>query len=583
MLSVMHSVEEMHLTFTEADKLTGPIIGRPKSATFRTSDIVGLDTTLHVVSNLYNALKHDESREMFFVPEIIQKLCRKKYLGEKTGSGFFKKTKNDQGETIILEIDAHTLEYVPQKKSHFESFKIAKNIESLQERITVLLSLPDKTGIFYRNIFYNLFHYCSLRIPEIANKLYQIDQAICAGFAWEIGPFTTWDILGVKKVVKEMEKMKKKPAQWIYDMIDSGKETFYIIEDGIKKYYDISTQTYQVLPNTKGFIILDSLREKNTVWSNSGATLLDLGDGILNLEFHTKMNTLDTKVIEAIYTSISISEKSFKGLIIGNNSQNFSAGANLADLFALACGGEFDEIDMMITEFQKMVMRIRYSSIPVIAAPSGMALGGGCEVILHADRVQAHSELYMGLVEAGVGLIPAGGGTKEMTLRVSNTYREGDPEINRLQQTMMNIATAKISTSAHEALQLGYLTPSDTIILNKVRLFTTAKKRALLLAEEGYTQPLQRNDIKVQGKTGIATFEAAITSRLYGNYISKHDAKIARKLSYVINGGDLSHNSFVSEQYLLDLEREAFLSLSGENKTLERIKSLLFKGKILRN
>jgi 3-hydroxyacyl-CoA dehydrogenase len=583
MMSAMHKLESFDLTVDEIDALTGTIIGRAKSATFRTSDVVGLDTTVNVSNNLYAALTHDESRDVFKLPSIVKELFERKWLGDKTGQGFFKKVKGADGKSQILTLNLKTFEYEPQTKPKFESIGAVKDIDNVKLRIPKLVNGNDKAGEFYRATFYDLFKYCSYRIPEIADELYRIDQAVSAGFAWELGPFETWDLLGVRETVAKMEAANEKPAQWVYDMLAGGNESFYKVEKGIRHYYDIPSKSYKVIPGSEGFIILDNIRPTNKVWGNAGTTLFDLGDGILGLEFHTKMNSMGAEVLEGINTAITKAEENFRGLVIGNDSPNFSAGANLATLFMAASNGEFDEINFSIAAFQNTMMRARYSSIPVVTAPSGLALGGGCELQLHADRIQAHAETYMGLVEVGVGLIPAGGGTKEMTLRASDSYAKGDIELNRLQEYFMNIATAKVSTSAHEAKDLGYIRSTDGITLHRSRVLADAKRAAIALSEAGYTKPVQRKDIKVLGKTALALFETGIVSMRYGNYISEHDAKIAKKIAYVMSGGDLSYPQMVSEQYLLDLEREAFLSLSAEPKTLERIHGLLFKGKTVRN
>jgi len=582
-ISAMHTVEEMGLTVGEVDKLTGPVIGRAKSATFRTMDVVGLDTTVNVATNLYGILKHDESRENFQLPSTMKALHERNWLGDKTGQGYFKKTKDENGKRLILELNLQTLEYGERTKAKFPSLEKVKDIEDLKQRIPIMVNAPDKSGEFLRKTFYDTFRYCSFRIPEIADELYRIDQAVCAGFGWEMGPFATWDLLGMADTTKAMEEAGLKPAQWVYDMLEAGNTSFYKVEDGHKKYYDVTSKTYKTVPGTEGLILLDVLRHSNVVWENKGATIFDMGDGILNVEFHTKMNSLGAEVIEALNTAISKAEEDFRGVVIGNEGQQFSAGANLAMLFMFAADQEWDEVNMMIAQFQNTMMRMRYSSVPVVSAPSGLALGGGCELSIHCDHIQAHAETYMGLVEFGVGLIPAGGGTKEMTLRASDSFQAGDPELNRLQEYFMNIAMAKVGTSVEEVKQLGYIRPQDGVTLNRARLLADAKAKAIELAEAGYTMPTPRTDIKVLGRTSMAMFEAGIAGMTYGHYISEHDAKIARKLAYVMSGGDLTAPQHVSEQYLLDLEREAFLSLSGEKKTLERIQSILFKGKPLRN
>ncbi|EOZ96114.1 Enoyl-CoA hydratase [Indibacter alkaliphilus LW1] len=583
-ISGMHAIEKMGLGVSEVDKLTGTIIGRAKSATFRTMDVVGLDTTVNVANNLYKTLEHDESRDKFKLPKIVEKLYENKWWGDKTGQGYFKMIRHKDGRKELKEIDFETFEYKDVEKPKFKALEASKEIDDLKKRIKFLVNFDDKAGEFYRTTFYDLFKYCSHRIPEIADELYRIDQAVCAGFGWEYGPFENWDILGVKETVEKMEAAGEKVAPWVHEMIKNGSGSFYKVEAGQRLYYDIPSKSYKPIPGAEDFIILETLKAADKkLWGNAGSSIYYLGDDVIGLEFHTKMNSLGQEVIEGINTAIAMAEKSYKGLVIGNEGQNFSAGANLAMLFMFAGDQEFDEINLMIAGFQKTMMRARYSSVPVVVAPHNMALGGGCELSLHADAVQAHAELYMGLVEFGVGLIPAGGGTKEMTLRFSNQVKEGDVELNRLQEYFMNIATAKVSTSAEEARGLGYLQIKDSITLNRKRQLAEAKAKVLSLYEAGYSQPVEQTNIKVLGKTSLALFEAGITGMLYGKYISEHDAKIARKLAWVMSGGDLSSATEVSEQYLLDLEREAFLSLTGEPKTLERIHSILFKGKPLRN
>lgn len=583
MMKTMQVVEEMGLTVEEVDKLTSTVVGRPKSGTFRLSDVVGLDTTINVSNNLYAGLVNDESKDTFVLPAMIRKLQENKWLGDKTGQGFYKKIKGEGGKSEILALDLKTFEYRPSEKVKFETLEKTKNIAALKDRFAVLLAGKDKAAEFYRKTFLDGFRYASNRIPEISDELYRIDAAICAGFGWQMGIFETWDAIGVEKGIELMQAEGMKPAEWVNDMLASGAKTFYKKESGRRLYYDIPTKSYKVIPGTESFIILENLSD-NIVWKNAESSVYDLGDGVLGLEFHSKMNTFGAGVIEGVHKAISLAEKDFRGLVIGNESNEaFSAGANLAMLFMYAIEQEFDEVNLMIAQFQQTMMRVRYSGIPVVVAPHTLALGGGCEISLHADRLVAHAETYMGLVEVGVGLIPAGGGTKEMALRCSDLYKNGDPELNTLQNAFMNIATAKVSTSAQEAFEMNYLRRGDRIILNRSSVIAEAKQEVLDLANAGYTQPKQRTDVKVQGKTGIALFKAGVQGMLMGRYISEHDAKIADKLAYVICGGDLSYPQLVSEQYLLDLEREAFLSLSGEKKTLERIQSLLNGGKPLRN
>jgi 3-hydroxyacyl-CoA dehydrogenase len=582
MVKTIKVVEELGLTVEEVDKLTSVVVGRPKSGTFRLSDVVGLDTTINVSNNLYAGLTTDESKETFMIPEMMKKLQENKWLGDKTGQGFYKKIKGAGGKSEILALNLKTFEYEPSQKVKFEVFEKTKNL-ALKDRFAVLLADKTKAGEFYRKTILDGFRYVTYRIPEISDELYRIDSAICAGFGWELGLFETWDALGVEKGIELMATEGMKPAEWVNEMLASGAKSFYKSEGGKRLYYDIPTKSYKVIPGTESFIILENL-SNNVVWKNAESSVYDLGDGILGLEFRSKMNTFGAGVIEGVQKSIALAEKDFRGLVIGNDStEAFSAGANLAMLFMYAIEQEFDEINMMIAQFQQTMMRVRYSSIPVVVAPHTLALGGGCEISLHADRVVATAETYMGLVEVGVGLIPAGGGTKEMALRCSDLYASGDPELNTLQAAFMNIATAKVSTSAQEALEMNYLRRGDEIVLSRARLIADAKQAAVELAEAGYTQPKQRTDIRVQGKAGIALFKAGVQGMKMGRYISEHDAKIADKLAYVISGGDLSYAQNVTEQYLLDLEREAFLSLCGEKKTLERLQGLLNGGKPPRN
>lgn len=582
-MSAMHTIEDMGLTVGEVDRMTGPLIGRAKSATFRTMDVVGLDTTVNVANNLYAGLPNDESKDAFKLPNIVKQVHEKGWFGDKSGQGYFKKTKDKDGNREILELDLKTFEYGPRTRANFKALEAVKEEEDLKKRIVKLVNFDDKAGEFYRKTFYDTFKYVTYRIPEISDELYRIDQAVCAGFAWKMGPFDTWDLLGVKKVVEQMDGMNLKPANWVYEMLDAGNDSFYKIENGIKKYYDIPSKSYKTIPGTEDLVILENIRETHKVWGNAGASLFDIGDGVLCLEFHTKMNAIGQEIIEGIETAISMAEKDYKGLVIGNEGDNFSAGANLAMLFMFAGDQDFDEVNLMVAQFQNTMKRAKFSSIPVVSAPSGLTLGGGCELSLHCDAIQAHAETYIGLVEVGVGLIPGGGGTKELTLRVADSISEGDPELNRLQEAFMNIATAKVATSAEEARAMHILRPQDEITLNRKRLLTDAKAKVLELYEAGYTQPVERKDIKVEGRVGLANFEAGINGMLLGNYISEHDAKIAKKLAWIMCGGDLTLPQEVSEQYLLDLERQMFVELTAEPKTLERIHSILFKGKPLRN
>src|SRR6478735_999562 len=419
-MEVLSVMGQLDLNIDEVDKLTGPVIGRPKSATFRTADVVGLDTLIKVAANLNAGLPQDEEKDKFKVPAYIAKMDENKWYGDKTGQGFYKKSKGAGGKTEILSLDLKTMDYVPQTKVKFGTLETTKAIDNLKERMKVLLAGTDKAGEFYRKSFAGIFAYSANRIPEIADELYKIDDAMKAGFGWELGPFETWEAVGIEKGIKYIEETGRKAAQWVYDLVAAGNKSFYKAESGKRMYWDIPSKSYKVIPGTESFIILDNLRKTNVIWKNAGASLFDIGDGIYNLEFHSKMNTMGGEVVEGINKAISEAEKNARGLVIGNDGANFSAGANLALVFMYAIEQEYDEIDFMIRQFQHTTMRARYSAIPVVTAPHGLSLGGGCELNLHADHVQAYAETYIGLVEFGVGLIPGGGGTKEMTLRVSD-------------------------------------------------------------------------------------------------------------------------------------------------------------------
>jgi len=582
-MSILHYAEKTGISIEEVDKLTGPVIGHPKSATFRTSDVVGLDTMVHVANGLSQGVPNDEAKDLFKIPEFVTKMVSNNWLGSKTNQGFYKKEKVD-GANQFYTLDLKTLEYQPSKKVKFPSLETTKTVDNLKDRMKILFAAKDKAGDFYRAIFYQLFAYSSNRIPEISDELYKIDAAVNAGFGWEMGPFEKWDALGVETTVKAMEAEGHKPAAWVYEMLKSGAVSFYKIQDGKRLYYDIKSKTYLVIPGTEDFILLDTIRAANTIWKNNGTTITDLGDGIINLEFHTKMNTIGGEVIEGINKAITLAEQSYKGLVISNEGANFSAGANVGMIFMMAVEQEFDELNMVIKAFQNTMMRIRYSSIPVVAAPHQMALGGGCELCLHADKVVAHAELYMGLVEFGVGLIPGGGGTKEFALRLSDELQEGDIELNNFRDRFLTIGQAKVSTSAHEAFELGYLKKGrDLVVVSRNRVLSEAKKQCLLMANEGYVQPVPRKDIRVLGKQALGLGYVGANAMFSGNYISEHDVKISQKLAYVLAGADLSQPTLVSEDYLLNLEREAFVSLCAERKTLERIQSILTGGKVLRN
>ena len=582
--SLFHAVKDLDLTVEEVDKLSGPVIGRPKSATFRTVDVVGLDTLVHVANGIRENCPKDERLELFELPEFITTMMGNKWLGTKTKQGFYKKSVSAEGKKEILSLDLNTLEYRSAKRAKFATLELTKTVDKVVDRFKILVGGKDKAGKFYRKSFTALFAYVSNRIPEITNELYKIDDAMKAGFGWEHGPFQIWDAIGVDKGIELMNAEGLEPAEWVNEMLASGSTSFYSIKEGATYAYNIPSKSQTKVPGQDSFIILDNIRKTNEVFKNSGVVIEDIGDGILNLEFQSKMNTIGGDVLAGLNKAIDLAEKDFAGLVIGNQAANFSVGANIGMIFMMAAEQEYDELNMAIKYFQDSMMRMRYSSIPTISAPHGMALGGGCELSLHADKVVAAAETYMGLVEFGVGVIPGGGGSKEMALRAQDQFQKGDVQLNVLQEHFLTIGMAKVSTSAYEAFDLNLLQKGkDVVVVNKDRQIAVAKQHAKLMAESGYTQPTKRTDIKVLGKQALGMFLVGTDSMQESNYISEHDMKIANKLANVMAGGDLSEPTLVSEQYLLDLEREAFLSLCTERKTLERIQHMLKTGKPLRN
>ena len=577
--SLFHIVQSLNLSIEEVDKLTGPVIGRPKSATFRTVDVVGLDTLVHVANGIYKNCPNDEAHYLFKLPDFISKMLENKWLGSKSGQGFYKK----EGKKINV-LDLKTLEYKDKKRVRFETLEQTKSIENIIDRFKILVNGKDKAGEFYRKNFAAMFAYVSNRIPEISDDLYKIDDAMKAGFGWEHGPFKIWDAVGVSFGLDLIKKEGLSAAKWVSDMIDNDIDNFYSIKDGISFFYNLSDKKHVKIPGQDAFIILDNIRESKEVFKNSGVVIEDLGDGILNCEFRSKMNTIGGDVLNGLNKAVDLAEKNYQGLVIGNQGANFSVGANIGMIFMMAVEQEYDELNAAIKYFQDTMMRMRYSSIPTVAAPHGMTLGGGCELSMHADMIVAASETYIGLVEFGVGLIPGGGGSKEMAMRASDSFQKNDVELNILQEYFLTIGMAKVSTSGYEAFDLGILQKGkDKIIVNKDRQLATAKAYAKLMNYQGYTKPIKRSDIKVLGKQALGMFLVGTDSMQASKYISQHDQKIANKLAYVMAGGDLSEPSMVSEQYLLDIEREAFLSLCTERKTLERIQHMLKTGKPLRN
>ena len=582
-MAILNIMEKLGLSVDEVEALTGPIIGRPKSATFRTGDVVGIDTLVKVAKGVAENCPDDEAKATFNIPAWLEKMIANNWLGDKTGQGFFKKIKSADGAKDIQVLNLATLEYEARKKPKFATIEAAKPIEDLKTRLKALAAGQDKAGDFYRQFHYALFSYISHRIPEISDEIYRVDDGMMAGFGWEIGAFESWDALGVAKTTEVMKAAGYSIAPWVDEMLAKGIKAFYKTENGKRFCYDIVTGAYKLMPGGEAFLVMRNF-ENETIWKNSACRTYHLGNDVLGLEWYTKMGSIGGEVLEGIQKSISLAEEKYKGLVIANESANFSAGANVAMIFMLALDQDYDEIDMAIRQFQNTLMRVRYSSIPVVLAPHGLALGGGCEICLHADKVIAAAETYTGLVEVGIGVIPGGGGTKEFVLRAADEMHAGEPETITLQKRFLEIATAKVSTSAFEAFDNGiYRKGIDEVSINIGRRIADAKKAVINLYDDGYVMPLQRTDIKVLGRTGLGAMYAGINGMHKGKYATNHDVTVAKKLAYVMCGGDLSEQSLVSEQYLLNLEREAFLSLTGEKKTLERIQSILKTGKPLRN
>ena len=583
MAKVMELAQEIGLTIEEADTLTGSILGRPKTGTFKLADLVGLDTAFSVTKGLQQNCLDDKFIQDLKESKALNFLLENKFFGDKTRKGFYyKEFDKTSGETKRFALDLEKLEYRPLERAKVGAVEMAKQAGSTRNKLSVLLQDKGKAGDLIRKHFASLFAYVADKIPEISDVLYSIDDAMKTGYAWKYGPFETWDLIGLKKGIELIESEGYQITDWLKELIASGKDSFYQVREGKKYFYNIDSKEYELIPGQDAFIILDNIRKTNEIWSNSEASIQDLGDGILNLEFRSKMNSIGGGVIAGIQKAIDLAEKEYRGLIIGNQADNFSVGANLAMIMMMAAEQDWWELNRAIKTFQDTMMRVRYSAIPVVVAPHGMALGGGCEISLHADKIVAAAETYMGLVEVGVGVIPGGGGSKEMTRRASKYLISDDVKINHLREAYMTIAMAKVATSAYEAKNLGFIRNEDIIVVNKDRQIAEAKKHAILMSEAGYTQPIPEK-IKVLGKGVMGMFYVGSDQMVAGNYISEHDRLIANKLGRVMTGGDLMEATEVSEQYLLDLEREAFLSLCGERKTLERIQHMLKTGKPLRN
>ncbi len=593
MFSVMNAMIELGLTVEAVDKLTGPIVGNPNSASFRTADLVGLDTLLHVADNVYEGTPDDERREMFKPPEFISAMLEKKLLGEKTKQGFYKKSKDSEGKRVILSLDYKTLEHTPQEKVKFGSLEAAKNISGTGGKIKSLFYAKDTAGQFTFKTLAETLIYSANRIPEIADDIVNIDNALKWGFARKLGPFEAWDAIGLGKSVAKMKEAGYEIPAWIDEMLSDGKESFYKKEAGGLYFYDIPSKDYKEVPTKPDIILLPSLKDqKKEVAANTGASLIDIGDGVACLEFHAKMNAIGDDIIAMIHKSSDIVSKDFEGLVIANHGTNFSVGANLPMVLFAAQEEEWDDLDWAIKSLQDSLMKLKYMDKPVVAAPAGMALGGGCEVCMAADRVRYSAETYMGLVEVGVGVIPAGGGCKELIIRnTENLFEVQKGGLYPKQIEMMpfiarafeTIAMAKVSTSGQEAVKLGYLRPTDKMTVNRDYLIEDAKKTVLAMNIEGYVPPRPKDEIRVAGENTFSFIKLALWTMHESDFITDHDLTVSTKVGYVLCGGNVLPDTKVTEQYLLDLEREAFLSLCGDPNTQARIQHMLTTGKPLRN
>jgi len=580
MMKTIAGMGAAELTVEEVDKIFGPPMGRPKSAVFRTTDIVGLDTFVHVAKNCYDTLTQDEEREAFRMPEFILDMVKKGMLGDKSGGGFYKK----QGKDILV-LDLKSMAYRAQNKVRFESLGAAKEVEAVRERVAVVLNGQDKAAKFAERISLDVMAYTSRRIPEIADDLVNVDRAMRWGYAWDLGPFQSWDAYGVKKGVERMKELGLKPAAWVEEMLAAGRTSFYGVEGGKDTYWDIPTKSVKVVPENARTQRVEYLKRGNKkIAGNDSATLWDMGDGATLLEFHSKMNSLDDQIIELMGTALDETEKNFKGLVIGNDGANFSAGANIVALLWAAKSGEFETIRGQVRTLQATLQRMRYSPVPVVTAPFNLTLGGGAEVTMSGNAIQASAELYMGLVEVGVGLIPGGGGNLQLLRNVFGPYAaEKDFDaLPFLKKVFLTIGTAKVATSAEESRELGFLSQQDGITSNRDFLLSDAKARVLGMANAGFKPP-RPTRFRLPGASGAATIDMMLYDMELNGQVSAHDRKIAQKLARVLTGGDTSPSVLITEERLLELEAEAFLSLCGEEKTQDRLQHMIEKGKPLRN
>ena len=590
MLTVLQLMQDLSFSVEEIDTLTGPVMGLPKSATFRTLDLVGIDVFAHVVENLQASLPDDECHDLFCLPEFVHRMLGAHMLGEKTKQGFYKRvarTSAAGSEDEILALDLDSLQYRQRQKVRIPALELAMGIEDTRKRVRSLLSLTDRTGRFYRSLMGRLFHYAASRIPEISDDLVSVDRAMRWGFSWEHGIFELWDAIGNDTVMALWREERRTPPPLVEKLLASDNASFYSESGAHVAVFDFYSGGFTPLPERLGILSLTRLKaSRGELKKNAGASLVDLGDSVLCLEFHSKMNTIGPDVVEMIHEGVNLLAKQFEAMVIGNQAANFSAGANLMLLLLAIQEGEWDEVEEAVRAFQNANMALKYAARPVVAAPFGMTLGGGVEISLHCARRAAAAETYMGLVETGVGLIPAGGGTKEMLLRITDTASgapDADPWVP-LEEVFTNLGMAKVSSSAAEARKLGFLAPQDVICMNQDRLLETAKQVGLSLVKLGYHPTKPREDILVLGQAAFSRMKLRLHLMRRAEYISDHDSMVGTALARVLTGGgEFTSPQRVSEQYLLDLEREAFLSLCGEKKTVERIQHTLKRGKPLRN
>ena len=586
-LTVLRLMQEGGFTIEEIDALTGPAMGLPKSATFRTLDIVGLDVLAHVVKNLAETLPHDERRDLFALPDFAAPMLERNLLGDKTGQGFYKKLTGQGEESEILTLDFTTFDYRPRQRPKLAALEMAQNIEDPRQRVATLVQSRDRAGEFYRKLLSATFHYAASRVPEISEDIVAIDNAMKWGFNWECGVFELWDAVGVEKTVEWWKRENRAAPALVEKLLATGKKNFYVQSDGTTSFFDLRRGDYRALEDRPGILLLPALKaRRKEIKRNAGASLIDLGDGVVCLEFHSKMNTIGADTVQMVHAGLKALNEGFNAMVIGNQGANFCVGANLMLLLVSAQDEEWDEIHEAVRAFQNANMAMKYAPKPVVAAPFGMTLGGGVEMTLHAAHVRAAAETYMGLVEFGVGLIPAGGGAKEMLIRAMDAAPQ-DPESDPfvlLKEIFVNIGMAKVSTSAEDARKLRYLRPGDSISMNRDRLIADAKQMALDLVRLGYRPATPRDDILVLGQAGFAKMKLGLHLMRRGGYISDYDVVVGTHLARILSGGgEFTSPQRVSEQYVLDLEREAFVSLCGEKKTQERIQHMLKKGKPLRN